>query len=370
MLKTKLLYRIHGVLGSERNRIRAVRAARVLTGRYLLVRMDTNFLCNLRCKTCFFSNPDTADKFQKPMLLEDFRKVAANVFPRARMLTLSCSAEPLITPNFDQFLDVTGQYKVPVTGFVTNGILMKETVMESAVRNRIDEITISIDGATKKTYESIRQGGKWEKLLAGLDVMNQVKARLGAERPELRFNFTACQSNMEEIPALIDLAKKMNISAVRVRAIADWGGTLDVEKETLSKTPDRYNEVLAEAMARAGEAKIDLFAPRPFGDETQSTEDGPVLNRLRKPYACAAPWYFVYIGPAGDYWPCFHLREKGESDGNLIRQTWGEVTKGARAGKRRHLLAKCPSESCLNVCQGDLDQDTNRIDWKGTTLAK
>ena len=367
MPTAKLLYRIHGVLGSERNRIRAVRAARVLTGRYLLVRMDTNFLCNLRCKTCFFSNPDTADKFQKPMRLEDFRKMAANVFPRARMLTLSCSAEPLITPNFDRYLEVAGRYKVPVTGFITNGILMKETVMESAVRNGIDEITISIDGATKQTYESIRQGGKWEKLLAGLDVMNEVKARLGAKRPTLRFNFTACQSNMEEIPALIELAEKMSVSSVRVREIANWGGTMDVEKETLSKTPQRYNEIYAESMVRAGEAKVELFAPRPFGDETPSAEDGPVSNGLWKPYACSAPWFFVYIGPDGNYWPCFHLREKGKPDGNLIEHTWDEVRKGSRVGKRRRLLAKCPGESCLNVCQGELDQDAGRINWKGTT---
>jgi len=365
MLDSRLLYRLYQRLGTEKNRLWAVRAAKMFTGRYLVVRLDTNFLCNLRCKTCFFSSPETESRFQRPMAIEDFERVAANLFRRARMVFLSCSAEPLVTPNFEEFLDVTGGYNIPVTGFITNGTLMRESVMEAAIRNRIDEITISIDGATPSTYESIRVRGKWDKLMAGLDIMANVKARLNASKPALRFNFTACRSNVHEIPQLVELAKEKQIDTVRIREFADWGGTLDFSKESLMLCPEDYNDSLSEARVRAEELGVELYAPRPFSTEGRSAEDGPSIEGDWESYSCVLPWYFAYVGPDGNYWPCFHLRDNGPSDGNLIETSWDEIRKQKEATARRNLLAHEPKASCLNVCQRKCSVEHVRVDWKG-----
>ena len=52
--------------------------------------------------------------FGRSIPLEDFRRIAGHVFARARMLFLSCSAEPLVTPGFERYLDVAGEFNVRI----------------------------------------------------------------------------------------------------------------------------------------------------------------------------------------------------------------------------------------------------------------
>ena len=48
---------------------------------------------------------------------------------------------------------------------VTNGLLMNREWSRNLVRMNVSKISISLDGATKETYEKIRKGGDFDKVI-------------------------------------------------------------------------------------------------------------------------------------------------------------------------------------------------------------
>src|SRR5712675_1400865 len=138
MLSPDSLVRVYRQVRSRKAKAFAFQALRVTGFRHLVVRMDTINLCNLRCKMCYYSFDYRRKKEQMDLPL--FRKIANEVFPKTRFLYLSCATEPLMNKEFSDFLQVTGEYKVPFTSFCTNGQLLTEKVIHSCIDARISEM--------------------------------------------------------------------------------------------------------------------------------------------------------------------------------------------------------------------------------------
>ena len=107
-VKPYVLQSLYRRMSSPALRLAAIRGARALGVRHLVVRVDTNDICNLRCPMCPLSDPEHVPA-AAPMTVERFERVADQIFPRTRFLYLSCGTEPLATPHFDELLDVTGR---------------------------------------------------------------------------------------------------------------------------------------------------------------------------------------------------------------------------------------------------------------------
>src|SRR3954470_9048975 len=173
MLNPETLIQIYRRIRSRKFKALGVEALRMLGMRHLVIRMDTINLCNLRCKMCYYSSDYLRKKDE--MDLDFFRKIAGQVFPKTRFLYLSCATEPLMNKRFAEIVRATGEYKVPFTSFCTNGLLLTPEVVQACIDSKISEIIFSIDGATKETYEEIRRGGKWERLLEKMELLKSMK---------------------------------------------------------------------------------------------------------------------------------------------------------------------------------------------------
>lgn len=346
-------YWIYNHFKTGRMVCRAVNVAKLLRIRHLLVRMDTNFLCNLRCRTCYFSAPDAHNIFRPAMSLEDFRSIAKMVFPLTRILYLSCGAEPFLTKGFERYIQIAGQYRIPFTGYITNGLLFTEDIIVSSVENRISEITISIDGATKQTYEYIRQRGNFDQLMSKLQLYRDTVARIKKPLPLLRFNYTVTRTNHQEMPLLVDLAASFGVTTVKFRIYEDWGGSLDFREESLLGYERSFNESLAEAKLRAHKTAINIIAPREFELEDRKAVREQ-LDPLQKSIAappCIYPWFFRYIDPEGRVRVCASLPL---SAGQLC-QSWNlkDFEQSEVEKVRKQLLINQPDLSCFKtVCGG------------------
>lgn len=370
MMNINHYYWIYNRLKTGRLVCWAVNAAKLFGIRHLLVRMDTNFLCNLRCRTCYFSAPDAHNIFRPAMSLEEFRSIAKMVFPLTRILYLSCGAEPFLTKGFERYIQIAGQYRIPYTGYITNGLLLTEDIVVSSVENRISEITISIDGATKQTYEYIRQQGNFDQLMSKLQLYQDTVAKMKKPLPILRFNYTVTRTNHQEMPLLVDLAARFGISAVKFRIYEDWGGSLDFQEESLLGYERSFNESLAEAILRAHKAGINIIAPREF-----ELEDRKIvleqLNPLQKNIAappCIYPWFFRYINPEGRVRVC--ASQSLSSDKLCPSWNLKDFEQSEREKVRRQLLTNRPDLSCFKtVCGGALqaraNEDANFLTLKG-----
>ncbi len=108
-----------------------------------------------------------------------FASIAEAILPHARAVMLSLGSEPLTSP-FVRVLELTARHEVPEVGFYTNGLLMNNRVIDAVLANHVTLVAVSVDGATKKTFESIRRGADFDVLLRNVGRVSGAESRLAA----------------------------------------------------------------------------------------------------------------------------------------------------------------------------------------------
>lgn len=334
---------------------------RLKTKRFLRVKLDMVNKCQLRCIMCHFAHPDFVESGET-MDRELLEKVAAEVFPLAHDVVLSSSAEPLMAPELPRALELCREHDVPFFHFSTNALSLTDDIMRKVVESRMPLMTISIDGATKETFERVRPPAKWEKFIGKFDIVERVKRDMKSELPALSATAVLMRSNIEEMPLLIRLMHEKGVRSVNFVHMGVLGG-MGMDDETLAKYPDLSNQVLAECHEVAKELGVGLMAPLPFpaGFGAQNAEDiaseaegggtaiapegapdieiADFLNHKNREFNLAAgsrdehnrmcyfPWYYIHVNPDGTVFPCGHWFEF-TSFGDFKTQTFQEIWTG------------------------------------------
>ena len=118
----------------------------------------------------------------------------------------------------------------------TNGLLLKKQYHKMPnIFDNLDALNISIDGASKSTYEKLRLGGKWEVIMENLKFVSKVK------KFPVHLHMVVQKDNWQEMPDMMRLAEQLDFDKVYFNMIQDWGTGLDFSKQDfkhLSKFKD------------------------------------------------------------------------------------------------------------------------------------
>ena len=88
---------------------------------------------------------------------------------------------------------------------------------------------VSVDAATKSTYEAIRIGGSWERLTKNLEFISSL--RISKEIGFFALNFVISARNFTEIPLFLDMAKNLGADQVVMTLLHNWGKAMRYEFE-------------------------------------------------------------------------------------------------------------------------------------------
>ena len=265
--------------------------------------MDITTRCNIRCRMCYFS----FDRyfFGKPVYFPpaEFERLAADVFPHVRALTLSLGSEPLTSPHFGSFLALAAASGVPDVSFYTNGLLMGPKVIDAILASTVTHITISVDGASRETYESIRVGGNFATLLANVRALAAALAAAGRGLPVLRFGVVMMRANAHEWADIVSLAAECGVEEVSLFHMVAYEG-LGMEAESLVHDQARSNVALRAALERAAATGVRVVSHPGFFAEATDTADAPSASPfLPTPY-CRYPFFHVSMNSGGHVLPC------------------------------------------------------------------
>jgi MoaA/NifB/PqqE/SkfB family radical SAM enzyme len=368
------------------DRYHAVRAGNIrphLGARPLTVEIDVTNQCNLRCIMCHFSTEAFSKRKREDISVEDFTTIAEQMFPLCSLVHLTYICEPLLHPRFSELLAITKRYDVPQVTVTTNGTLLNEQLTEQLVVGGLGGLSISMDAATKPTYERIRRKGKFDKLMANIGALNRAKQRHGSSTPELAFNFVMMRSNIAELPALVRMAHELGAVRVAATHLTPWEG-LDMEAETLEKGPELCNRMMGEARELAKEHQIELALPANFDPPAPAPEPllqigalgasapteapkpskrdwGRYVSYYGPPWGdesldhCHFPWHFVTLTHDGWVVPCAGW--DGPFVGNVLQEPFEDIWNSDRyrAIRSGHLngtlkaCLTCPATSMGNV---------------------
>lgn len=172
--------------------------------------LDTTSYCNLKCKMC----PQSIENFDRTKGIMDFeliRKIIDELVETKQNVGAILpfwNGEPLMYPNFDKVLKYAAEKKVIGSGINsfnmhTNAQLLdsekSELILET---NLFSQILFSIDAYKKETYDKIRQGGNFDKIVENIKQFVKLRRKYQKKNktlwPTLIFQFIVMGSNYKE----------------------------------------------------------------------------------------------------------------------------------------------------------------------------
>lgn len=163
--------------------------------------------CLLACKACRGGNRYTEpyDLVQKRL-----KRLEEGMKTRTRSITFSSCGDPIFSKSIREWLQSFKKEDYPLLRNIklrTNAQLFNEKFWNSLgdAKELITSLWISIDAATKETYESIRLFSSWERLWKNLDFIGTINTIQSVE-----FSYVVQRKNVQEIKQYYDL-------------MTDWG---------------------------------------------------------------------------------------------------------------------------------------------------
>jgi MoaA/NifB/PqqE/SkfB family radical SAM enzyme len=276
------------------------------------IQIECTTRCNLKCTFCELSywTEKPAD-----LQFDSVRKMLKHL-PKLKRIDLTGIGESLMNRQFFQiveFLKARGLYLTLNDNFT----LMSEQAARRIVELEVDQIFLSLDGATKQTYEQIRVGANFDKVIANTRRLIQIKRELGKRRPEVKINTVVCLTNYHELPGIVELAKNLGIGMVQFVNVITFDNTIDLDTERVRQEVQKtFKETLQRARQIGVRVKIELF------------------DKLRV-QECDFPWRRNFVTYDGYVHPCCYTTQTGDrkaqnrrSFGNLLEHPFQEIWNG------------------------------------------
>ena len=313
----------------------------IVTAMPVRVNLNTNNDCNIKCNMCGFSaRLDVSQRIEKVRMNFDMLvKVADELFPAAWEIIPTTRGEPLLYDNFEELVGLVGKYCCRL-GLYTNGILLDEDFSRMIIPY-INDLKVSFDGATKSTYETLRTGSKYEKVIENIHIFNSLRDNYRyTPPPTVTIQYTLMRSNIEELPSAVKLAAELG--ADRIAASHVYIFYPSQKSESLYFHQNLSDNQLNKAFRVANKLGLRVFFPRLFsGNHT-------TMPHLFDSGTCSYLYKETWIEPNGDIHPCF--MPDSPVMGKLNKQSFKEIWNGASYRRMRMTVnSEKPSFSrCLN----------------------
>jgi radical SAM protein with 4Fe4S-binding SPASM domain len=314
------------------------------------LQIEVTGACNLRCRMCLVRYREPLDRRRASIDFERF-KALVGALPELEKVTLQGLGEPLMAPELFAMLEY-GAARGLRMGFNTNATLLTRATAERLVDVQLDWLHVSLDGATAATYESIREGSRFDKVERNVRGLVEVMRARGAVRPRLSIVFVAMRRNLAELPDVVRLAAAWGIPTLRVQNLSHSFSDTDpagdyqeirefAEAEALWQSPSAAADgVLDDARALAAALGVQLRLP---------VLDGEAAPPPGQP-GCDWPWRSAYVRQDGRVQPCCMLMGADRAIlGDLAAAPFPVIWRGAGYEAFRAALV---TDKPPDVCRG------------------
>ncbi len=158
-------------------------------------------ICNLRCVYCAqtFSPHRAHEKIPYGMIEPEIFKKAideisdpGSVFYKSHEVLLHWLGESILHPKFKEMVEYAGE-KLRKSGHMlyvdTNGVHLTPEITKVILKNPFKRVHFSIDAATKQTYDNIRRGGDFERVIKNIRYFFERRRQLNQTTPQAMLQF-------------------------------------------------------------------------------------------------------------------------------------------------------------------------------------
>jgi len=202
-------------------------------------------VCNLCCPSCRNTLYTKNNADEAIIAKAGTDALLASGWPdRAEELIVGGSGEAFLSENYKQVL-YDGKLKRNRIRIMTNGILFTPQEWEK-LEGKYEHIvfSVSVDAATKNTYEKVRCGGNYERLMKNMEFLSELRKENKVDC--VIVNLIVQRANYREIPDFIRWAKMLGFDRVSLSHIRNWGTFTEKEFQNEVSMFDKNGNMKAE----------------------------------------------------------------------------------------------------------------------------
>jgi MoaA/NifB/PqqE/SkfB family radical SAM enzyme len=181
-----------------------------------LMEFEISNICNLECIMCNGENSSLIRKNREkgepyPIVYDEaFVEQLKEFIPyldEARFVGGEPFLSELYFKIWNEIIHINPKTKINV---LTNGTILNDKILDLYKKHNF-HISFSIDSVKKETYESIRVNANYDKVMHNFQTIYELSRKLNKE---LSVNCCPIQTNMWEIPDMIEYYSKLNVPII------------------------------------------------------------------------------------------------------------------------------------------------------------
>lgn len=295
----------------------------------ILMVEPTNF-CNLHCPLCPTGN-NSLKRTKGYMPLNSFKKIIDQLGDYLINLTLWNFGEPMLNKDIFDMLDYAKQKKIFIR-MSTNGHFLNPENNKRMIESRLDDLIISLDGASQETLQKYRAGSNFEMIINGIKSLVEEKKIRKSSLPFIEIQFIAMKHNEHEVKNMEQIARNIGVNKLTLK-------TANLEMDRTKPRAEKMEEFL------------------PIGDDYsryQKRGRGLEIKKIIR-NKCIRLWLTSVVNWNGDVTPCCYDPEGLFTFGNIFREPFKEIWLNDKYIKFRETILKNKNniKMCAN-CPGTL----------------
>ncbi len=316
-----------------------------------LVAWEVTRSCNLACIHCRAAAQDRP--YENELKTQECLRVLDEIETLGKPIVILTGGEPLLRPDIFDLASYGNEKGFRMT-MAVNGTLLTRDLAGKMLASGIQRISVSLDGSTAASHDAFRQvKGAFDGALRGI-------AHAREAGLPFQINTTITKQNLQELPAIQDLAVSLGAVAHHIFLLVPMGRGKDLAEQsidaaeyekTLNWFYDQRDKVPLQLKATCAPHYYRILRQRAKEEGKEVTFQTFGLDAVSR--GCLGGTGFAFISHVGQVQPCGYL----EIDcGNVREKSFAEIWKHSPVFLKlrdfKGYEGKCGQCEYVRVCGG------------------
>lgn len=295
------------------------------------------------------------NRLTNELTIEEIEKLSGELAELGLKRIVFSGGEPILRTDLEEICRIFSKNSVKQT-LLTNGVLVKKKI--DMLAPYLDELIISIDGASPETHDTIRGVNSLNLIIEGIK-----HAKENFPALNISFRTVIQKNNFRELNDLILLGEELDINRVSFLPVDVYSEAFgrehsgaEVNDNSLMLNTGEVNELRNIINNIDKKYFNSRFVSEPFNKLMGYADyfSSALTGNKFPPVYCNAPMMSTVVTATGDVLPCFFLPKLG----NIREKPLKQILNGDEAVTTRKQVRAFEPERCktcvcsLNVTKG------------------
>ena len=309
------------------------------------IEVEITTRCYLKCVMCEHTYWKDKSYLNQDLSLEQFKDIV-NSMPKLKWINMTGEGSSFLNPDFMEMIRFVKSKSIYLD-FSHDFLFMTDEIARELIDLGVERIYLSIDAATKETYEKVRVGSDFDKVTNNIKRFIQLKKEMNSPIPEMCFRMTFFNENIHEVEQLIDLIHSFgDVKDMGDEPSVNIVGLLEFE-ETKGWVEEIPQDVIDRTDQKAKKYGLTIYWSHPSHDECQ-----------KPPLHYCTFWTEPYVMMRGYVLPCCGVLMSNKRPflekyalGNINEKSLKDIWKSEKFAEFRKLVVD-PKGKVPILCAG------------------